>query len=108
VTVDKAEQLQQQPNGRIVHYAGPVTLRQQSETANGVIFVSLEDETGVVQVICWRSIREKQRQPLLDSRLLEVHGIWQREGEMCSLIAGWLVDLTGLLGRLPTSSRDFS
>jgi len=99
--------LQNLPNGRIVHYCGLVTLRQQPETANGVIFVSLEDETGVVQVICWKSIREKQRKELLNSRLLEVHGTWQREGEMCSLIAGRLKDLTPLLGRLSTVSRDF-
>ena len=102
-----AADLQELPNGRIVHYCGLVTLRQQPETANGVIFVSLEDETGVVQVICWKSIREKQRKELLNSRLLEVHGTWQREGEMRSLIAGRLKDLTPLLGRLSTMSRDF-
>ena len=102
-----AADLQELPNGRIVHYCGLVTLRQQPETANGVIFVSLEDETGVVQVICWKSIREKQRKELLNSRLLEVHGTWQREGEMRSLIAGRLNDLTPLLGRLSTMSRDF-
>ena len=102
-----AADLQELPNGRIVHYCGLVTLRQQPETANGVIFVSLEDETGVVQVICWKSIREKQRNELMNSRLLEVHGTWQREGEMRSLIAGRLKDLTPLLGRLSTVSRDF-
>ncbi|MEO7337886.1 MAG: OB-fold nucleic acid binding domain-containing protein, partial [Caldimonas sp.] len=102
-----AAQLNDLPNGRIVHYCGLVTLRQQPETANGVIFVSLEDETGTVQVICWKSIREKQRKELLNSRLLEVHGTWQREGEMKSLIAGRLNDLTPLLGRLSTASRDF-
>ena len=102
-----AADLQELPNGRIVHYCGLVTLRQQPETANGVIFVSLEDETGVVQVICWKSVREKQRKELLNSRLLEVHGTWQREGEMRSLIAGRLKDLTPLLGRLSTVSRDF-
>ena len=102
-----AADLEELPNGRIVHYCGLVTLRQQPETANGVIFVSLEDETGVVQVICWKSIRERQRKELLNSRLLEVHGTWQREGEMRSLIAGRLKDLTPLLGRLSTMSRDF-
>ena len=90
-----------------MRYAGIVTLRQQPETANGTIFVSLEDETGVVQVICWRSLREKQRRVLLGSRLLMVLGKWQREGEVRSLIAGRLVDLTALLGELRTGSRDF-
>lgn len=103
----RAVDLQDVPNGRFVRYAGIVTLRQQPATANGVIFVSLEDETGVVQVICWKSIREKQRRELLQSRLLAVYGQWQREGEVCNLIAGRLVDLTPLLGRLATASRDF-
>jgi error-prone DNA polymerase len=103
----RAVDLQDAADGRFVRYAGIVTLRQQPSTANGVIFVSLEDETGVVQVVCWRSIREKQRAELLKSRLLAVHGRWQREGEVCNLIAGRLFDLTPLLGRLATASRDF-
>jgi error-prone DNA polymerase len=73
-----------------------------------VVFVSLEDETGVVQVIVWRRLRERFRQALLRSRLLAVHGHWQREGEVCNLIAGHLEDLTPLLGQLVTGgSRDF-
>jgi error-prone DNA polymerase len=103
----RAVDLQDVPDGRFVRYCGIVTLRQQPATANGVIFVSLEDETGVVQVICWKSIREKQRRELLQSRLLAVHGQWQREGEVSNLIAGRLEDLTPLLGRLATASRDF-
>ena len=91
----------------LLSYCGIVTLRQQPDTAGGTIFVSLEDETGVVQVIVWRSLREAQRRELLESRLLAVHGTWQREGEVCNLIAGRLEDLTPLLGRLATTSRDF-
>ena len=102
-----AAELQDCPNGRLVRYCGLVTLRQQPETANGVVFVSLEDETGVVQVICWRSIKETQRKELLESRLLAVYGTWQSEGEVRSLVAGKLVDLTHLLGRLNTQSREF-
>ena len=95
------------PNGRMVRYCGIVTLRQQPETANGTIFISLEDETGVVQVICWKSVREVQRKELLDSRLMAVYGRWQREGDVKNLIASRLADLTPLLGRLGTVSRDF-
>lgn len=95
------------PDGRLVRYCGLVTLRQQPDTANGVIFVSLEDETGVVQVICWRNIRETQRKELLESRLMAVFGKWQTDGQVHSLIAGKLLDLTPLLGRLRTQSRDF-
>ncbi len=104
-----AADLHDLPNGRLVRYCGLVTLRQQPETAKGVIFVSLEDETGVVQVICWKSVRERQRKELLRSRLLAVYGTWQREGEVRNLIAARFEDLSPLLGRLAgaTSSRDF-
>jgi error-prone DNA polymerase len=102
-----ATQLRETPNGRIVRACGIVTLRQQPDTANGTIFVSLEDETGTVQVICWKRIREQQRAPLLHARLLGVYGTWQREGDVMNLIAGKLEDLTPLLGRLTTESRDF-
>ncbi len=102
-----AEELQDVENGRHVRYCGIVTLRQQPDTAGGTIFLSLEDETGVVQVVCWKRIRETQREPLLRSRLLAVYGTWQSEGELRSLIAQRLEDLTPLLGRLSTTSRDF-
>jgi error-prone DNA polymerase len=103
-----AEELQHAPNGRLVRHCGIVTLRQQPETAHGVVFVSLEDETGVVQVIVWKALRERQRAALTRSRLLAVYGTWQREGEVRNLIAGHLEDLTPLLGRLAAGrSRDF-
>ncbi|MBW8828440.1 MAG: hypothetical protein JF606_03210 [Burkholderiales bacterium] len=87
------------PNGRLVRYCGIVTLRQQPETANGTVFISLEDETGVVQVICWKSLRDAQRKDLLRFRLLVVHGKWQREGNVKNLIAGKLEDLTPSVGQ---------
>jgi error-prone DNA polymerase len=103
-----AAELQHAPNGRLVRHCGIVTLRQQPETAHGVVFVSLEDETGVVQVIVWKALRERQRAALTRSRLLAVYGTWQREGEVRNLIAGHLEDLTPLLGRLAAGrSRDF-
>ncbi|MDP1688189.1 error-prone DNA polymerase [Hydrogenophaga sp.] len=102
-----AEELNKAPNGRLVRHCGIVTLRQQPETASGVVFVSLEDETGVVQVIVWKHLRERQRTVLTQSRLLAVFGVWQREGEAKNLIAGHLEDLTPLLLGLSTVSRDF-
>ena len=102
-----AAELNTMPNGRLVRYAGIVTLRQQPETANGTIFISLEDETGEVQVIVWKSLRERQRPEVLRSRLLAVYGVWQCEGDSKNLIAGQLMDLTPLLGKLATTSRDF-
>jgi error-prone DNA polymerase len=110
-----AEQLAQLPNGRRVAACGIVTVRQQPQTANGTIFVTLEDETGPVNVIVWKSVRESQRDALLRSKLLVVHGTWQRDtesgGNVCHVVAERLEDLTPLLGRLGrqsrTSSRDF-
>jgi error-prone DNA polymerase len=100
-------ELKSAPDRRLVRACGIVTGRQQPDTSQGVVFVTLEDETGVVQVIVWKALRERQRDALVRSRLLAVHGVWQREGEVCNLIAGHLEDLTPMLGRLMTQSRDF-
>jgi error-prone DNA polymerase len=109
-----AKELQSLPDGRRVTACGLVTTRQQPQTANGTIFVTMEDETGPINVIVWRRVREEQREPLLQSRLLAVRGVWQRDmetgGRVCHLIAERMEDLTPLLGRLgrqPKSSRDF-
>ena len=102
-----SQQLRRIPDGRRVRTAGIVTLRQQPPTAKGTIFVTLEDEHGVTQVIVWRDLREAQREVLLGARLLAVEGRWQREGMVCNLIAERLADLSHLLGRLRTESRNF-
>ncbi|MGL6203099.1 MAG: error-prone DNA polymerase, partial [Giesbergeria sp.] len=100
-------QLRHVHDGRWVRTVGMVTLRQQPPTAKGTVFVSLEDEHGSTQVIVWRHVKEAQRQVLLGARLLLVQGRWQREGAVCNLIAHRLWDLSPLLGRLATQSRDF-
>lgn len=102
-----AAELHEVTNGRRVKACGIVTLRQQPDTANGTVFVSLEDETGALQVIVWKRLRDRKRRELLAARLLEVRGRWQREGDVCNLIAHHLADLTPLLGQLATESRDF-
>jgi error-prone DNA polymerase len=102
-----AADLHASPNGKAGRTAGIVTSRQCPGTANGVVFVTLEDETGYVNVVVWRHLVEKQRRELLSSSLLGVHGVIQREGEVMHLVAHRLVDHTRLLGRLTTSSRDF-
>ena len=94
-------------DGEMVRVCGIVTLRQQPETAKGTVFVSLEDEHGSIQVIVWKSLREKQRGELLKSRLMGVYGYWQVSNDVCNLIADTLFDLTPLLGRLGSQSRDF-
>lgn len=106
-----AAQLRDLPSGRLVRACGIVVMRQQPQTAKGVVFVTLEDETGSVNVIVWKSLRERQRQALMHARLLAVYGVWQRDeesgGEVRHLIARHLRDLTPLLGQLATQSRDF-
>ena len=87
--------------------AGIVTGRQRPGTATGVIFLTLEDETGLANVIVHPRLVEQQRRELLGARLLGVLGVVQREGEVVHLIAKRLVDHTPLLGQLPTCSRDF-
>lgn len=108
-----AEQLERLPHNRRVGACGLVTVRQQPQTANGTIFVTIEDETGPINVIVWKHVRERQRDALLHSRLLAVRGTWQRDvdsgGQVRHLIAEQLEDLTALLGRLGQlgGSRDF-
>jgi len=72
-----------------------------------VVFVTLEDETGHINVIVWPAVAEAQRRVLLASRLLTVFGIWQAEGEVMHLVARRLIDHTELLQGLATRSRDF-
>lgn len=109
-----AAELRSAPHGRLVRACGLVTVRQSPGTAKGVTFLTLEDETGTVNVIVWPALKQRQRAELLHARLLAVYGQWQRDGPaagtVCHLIAGHLRDLTPLLGRLADTgpgSRDF-
>jgi error-prone DNA polymerase len=95
------------PHGRIVRTAGLVIGRQRPDTASGVVFVTLEDETGATNVIVWRDVSDRQRRELLNSRLMAVYGRVEREGAVVHVIAGRLADLSPLLGRLEAKSRDF-
>jgi error-prone DNA polymerase len=105
--LSSAAQLHNLPSGKLARACGLVTMRQQPASAKGVVFVTLEDETGTVNVIVWKSVKEKHRQALLRSKLLAVYGQWQCEGEVRHLVAQHLVDMTALLGKLTTTSRDF-
>ncbi|NDP41437.1 MAG: error-prone DNA polymerase, partial [Aromatoleum sp.] len=97
----------QTPHGRIVRTAGIVIGRQRPDTASGVVFVTLEDETGATNVIVWRDLGDRQRRELLGSKLLAVFGKVEREGAVVHLIAGRLADLSPMLGTLAPKSRDF-
>jgi error-prone DNA polymerase len=90
-----------------VQSAGLVITRQRPGSASGVVFVTLEDETGYLNLIVWEKLALKARRALLESRLLGVKGRVQRDGQVLHLIARELTDLSVLLGELKTESRDF-
>jgi error-prone DNA polymerase len=94
-------------DGQLARACGIVTVRQRPGTAKGVLFMTLEDETGNVNVIIWPDLVERQRREVLNAPLLGVYGIWQRQGEVRHLVAKRLVDMSHLLGRLNTASRNF-
>jgi error-prone DNA polymerase len=103
-----AEQLGRIKSGRRARACGIVTGRQKPQTAKGTLFVTLEDETGNVQVIVWNAVYEEHRSTILGARLLGVEGVWQRgDGDVRHLLAKGFANLNPLLGRLPTESRDF-
>ena len=102
-----AEEIRGLPSGSLVRAAGIVTGRQRPGTASGTVFVTLEDETGTINVIVWRDLTERQRRELLGARLMGVEGVLEREGEVMHLVARRLSDHSALLGRIATQSRDF-
>jgi DNA polymerase III, alpha subunit len=72
-----------------------------------VVFLTLEDESGSTNVVIWRDLAERQRALVVGARLLGVIGIWERQGDVCHLVAGRLENHDHLLGELQTQSRDF-
>lgn len=94
-------------HGRTVSVAGLVVGRQRPGTASGVTFVTLEDEFGMVNVVVWRDIAERQRKVLVGSQLLQVFGRLESQKGVRHVIAQRLYDLTPLLTGLDVRSRDF-
>ncbi|UCE30500.1 MAG: error-prone DNA polymerase, partial [Burkholderiales bacterium] len=109
--VEPAAVLEAYPNGRLARASGLVTHRQRPDTAKGTVFVTLEDETGQVNVIVWPQMLERYRREVLGAALMTVYGVWQRDddsgGRVTHLVARRIVDHSALLGRLRTRSRDF-
>jgi len=89
-----ADALRELRPGRVVTVAGLVLVRQRPGTASGVIFMSLEDETGVANIIVWPKVFEANRRVVLSARMLAVKGELQREGLVIHVIANDLIDLT--------------
>jgi error-prone DNA polymerase len=103
----KASELHALSHGMRASVAGLVTCRQRPDTASGVIFVTLEDESGCANIVVWSSVAERQRRELLGARLLGVHGRLERDGDVVHLVAHRLADHSALLGPLEASARDF-
>ena len=105
--VSSALQLTRCRDAERVRVAGLVTMRQRPATASGVTFVTLEDDTGNINLIVWKRVAEAAGPILLNARLLEVQGRLQREGELLHVIVERMHDRSAWLGRLVTASRDF-
>ncbi len=108
----KAVALEQYRQGQAVCIAGLVTGRQRPGTATGVVFLTLEDETGNINVIVWSTVLEQFRPALLQGQLLKIKGIVEREGSVIHVVAGHVEDATHCLRgmaaeALPFKSRDF-
>ncbi|HET7359889.1 MAG TPA: error-prone DNA polymerase, partial [Rhodanobacteraceae bacterium] len=102
----QAGEIETMGNGMRLRHAGLVTVRQRPQTAAGVTFVTLEDETGQVNVVIWRQLAERQRRVLLESVLLGVDGVLQESHGVRHLVAHRLHDFSALLPRLGGQSRD--
>jgi error-prone DNA polymerase len=96
----EAARLIELPNGGPVKVAGLVLVRQRPGTAKGVIFATLEDETGAINAIVWPDLYARQRKVLLSARLLGIEGRLQREGLVIHVIAKNLIDLSPYLATL--------
>ena len=103
----RSQDLANMPTGRKVRVAGLVITKQRPGTASGVTFITLEDETGHVNLILWRKNAEEQREVLLNARLMGVQGELQIEGKVIHVIVHRMTDHSRLLGDLMVPSREF-
>lgn len=99
--------LKQQRHKSMVTVVGLVTGKQSPGTAAGVTFVTLEDNTGNINVVVWGATARAQQQAYLTAKALKVQGILEKEGEVVHVIAGKLIDITDKIVGLKTKSRDF-
>ena len=106
--VTRADTLGEIENEGFAKVTGIVTCRQRPMTASGVTFITMEDESGFVNVVVWPDLGEKQRPVVRQAKLLGVTGHVQHSDGVTHLIAQELVDLTHWLGAMTLSSRDFT
>lgn len=107
-----ANRLDHLPSGARVTVAGLVILRQRPGTAKGVIFLTLEDETGTINIVVWRALYERFRRAVIAGRLLRVTGRIQKDAGVLHVLAEEIEDISPLLDRLledsssPASEQD--
>lgn len=94
------DRLDEPPNGARVAVAGLVLVRQRPGTAKGVIFITLEDETGISNIIVWRKMYERFRRAVIAGRCLRVTGRLQREGGVTHIVAEEIEDISWMLDEL--------
>jgi error-prone DNA polymerase len=101
-TFSTAEQLRSARNGQRVSLAGLVLIRQRPGSAKGVVFITLEDETGVANLVVWPDVFEKQRKIVMGARLMAVHGIIQKDEDdgVIHVVARRLEDHSHMLRQL--------
>lgn len=92
-------------DGRRVRAAGLVLVRQRPGSAKNVTFITIEDETGICNLVVWPDLYEKQRRVVLASSLLGIQGLVQREGDVIYLIAAGVFDLTPMLASVSRSGE---
>ena len=102
-----ASQLKKVSDGSVVEVVGLVISRQRPQTAAGIIFVTLEDESGLVNLIVWPSVTDAFEDILNSAKILSVIGKVQKEGLVINIVAQKLSDYTAEIGELDASSRDF-
>jgi len=102
-----ASELRQFGHSQLARAAGIVITRQRPSSGGGVLFITLEDETGVVNVIIRQSLAERQRAIVVGAQLMGVVGSWETRDGVHHLLAGRVADHSDLLGELTTHSREF-
>ena len=107
-----AEKLANARSGQFIRIAGLVTGRQRPSTASGIIFMTIEDETGNINVVIWTGVLEKFRSAVLQGQLLKIKGVVEREGAVIHVVAGHIEDASHLFtnmtkNNLNLKSRDF-
>ena len=105
VPVLTSSDLKKLKKNTLVRVAGIVTLRQRPGTANGVSFLSLEDETGTINIVCWNNIYNKFYKEILFAKLLLVEGLMQKEYGVINIIAQSIKDISHLLELLPEINK---